>query len=334
MAWVKNKDLLMNSSSGGIFTVLANYVLDKRGVVVGAFLNQDNMALSHIIVENKDELFKLRGSKYFQSNSYDIYDRVIEYIKNDKWVLYSGTACQVKALLSLCKGIDLSKLITVDVLCHGVASRKVVLKYLNAKKSQFKKEIKELRFRTKDVPWYNGGGTSICLTFKDDTKTIINRKIDTFFMGFNCDLFLRDSCYKCKFIGVDRFSDFTLADFWGIKEEIVGKQQYSLGVGLVLANSEKGIKIWTSDSIQRTIVCNEVDAKDAVPNNSALHSNRVKHHNHDYFFSHLDRITFDRLVHRCLWREFAKNYIKDCLGERKIRIIKKALRWNRDSIHE
>ena len=170
MAWHKNDEVLEKSSSGGVFTALADYVLTRNGVVFGAVKNPDTQEVCHIMINDAKDLDKLRLSKYYQSDTKKVYQQVKEILLQNRFVLFSGTACQVAGLYSaldqwkinpeIIKGEASRRLITADVLCHGCTSKKVVSCYIKAKEKQYKKKIIDYHFRvkTKDVGWQSGGG--------------------------------------------------------------------------------------------------------------------------------------------------------------------------------
>lgn len=161
MAWHKDKNVLLNSSSGGAFTALADFILSKKGIVVGAALDEQSREVVHIAIENREFLNKLRRSKYYQSRTGDIYNRIREWIEQKRYVLFSGTACQIAALYSMLGKLgDSEYLLTVDVLCHGVASKAIMDAYIKSKEKKYRRKIKAYYFRIKEEPtgWHAGGG--------------------------------------------------------------------------------------------------------------------------------------------------------------------------------
>ena len=125
--------------------------------------------------------------------------------------------------------------LTVDVLCHGVANKSIVNGYLNDKRKKIHKKINDYRFRVKpkDSDWWFGGGTRMRVDFNDGTRFIDNKETGTYFVGFNHYLFLRKSCYECRYVGTDRISDITLADFWGVDQVKITQHEKSLGVSVI-----------------------------------------------------------------------------------------------------
>ena len=325
MAWSLDDNILKKSSSGGIFTALANYVLDREGIVFGVYQNPETLILKQIPITNREDLDLVRKSKYYQSMAYPAFKKVKELLKERKWVLFSGTICQIEALLATLRGVETDTLITVDVLCHGVSSVEIFRSYVRSKKKRSKKKICKIEFRTKDIPWAGGGGTSMTHHYTDGTQDIFSNMRDTYFRAFNANLILRDSCYQCKFTNTNRKSDFTIADFWGIPDEIADKEHQEKGVGLVLVNNLRAEIIW--NSLQEQVYSKKVSKELAMPFNSSLSHPPVSYPKREKFFGKYQAdVDFDHLVKTCMWKEFTKLKIKDLVGEKTIDSVKKVLR--------
>ena len=228
-AAMADDEIRMKSSSGGIFTLLAEDILDKGGYVCGAAFD-DNWDVHHIIVDNKNDLEKLRGSKYVQSDTEDCYKKIKKLLDEDKYVLFSGCPCQVAGLYSFL-GKNYEKLYTVDILCHGSPSRGVWKKYLNENFN--KNEIKKINFRDKNKIGWSCSHCTISTKNGDDIVT------DDFTKLFHASINLRESCYDCKYSKKPRPADITLGDFWGISDHIKGLND-GKGLSFVLTNNEKG----------------------------------------------------------------------------------------------
>ena len=239
-------------------------------------------------------------------------------------VLFSGTACQIAGILS---SLDATKtktnnLITVDVLCHGVPNRKVVEAYIKSQQKKYRKRIIDNTFRTKEVPWTSG--SSMTLYFEDNTRLILSAEEDPYFIGFNQNLFLRPSCYKCAFAGTNRQADFTLADFWGIHTiKNVSQEMLNDGVSFVLINSTKGLKLWSE--IKENVCCEDAPLEKARQYNLALIKPQKQHKQRDMFFKYLSKVDFNTLVHICCFDTYCKNTAWRILGKERILKIKKVL---------
>ena len=308
MGWHKDKEVLKTSSSGGLFTSLSQYVFDRGGVVFGAVKNKDNRIV-HTYAESMEELEPLKLSKYYQSDLGNSYSQVKSFLLQDTMVLFTGTACQIAGLKNYL-GKEYEILLTMDVLCHGAASKKVVDAFIKSKEKQFKKHIIDYHFRVKEKErgWYNGGGTRMHLFFEDGTSVVEPGRYDTFFLGFNHNYFLRESCYRCRFCGTERISDFTLADYWRCDHKEISEEQLKLGVALILANSERSIDIldWISDSI----VLYEIEATNAIAHNRALVGPQERPSIRDDFFHRLDSEDYDRIIHSQFRNLFRKRKVK------------------------
>ena len=204
----KDEQVRMKSSSGGIFSILAEYIIKNNGVVYGAGFDED-FNIKHKRILYSTDLDLLRGSKYVQSSIGDIYKQVKNDLENNNPVLFTGTPCQVEGLRSYLRK-EYVNLITMDFICHGVPSPLVWEKYLKKMKKSKQENIKNIYFRNKDIGWKL---FSLKIIFD---KRIYSNDLnnDLFMKGFLQDVYLRPSCYNCKFKKINRISDITVADFF------------------------------------------------------------------------------------------------------------------------
>ena len=237
----KNKNIKeqKESSSGGIFSVIANYVLENNGIVFGCAFNS-NIVAEHIAIKIKDELYKLRGSKYVQSNTNNTYTEVKRYLDNNKLVLYSGTPCQIAGLKAALNK-DYVNLITADLVCHGVPSPKLFKKYINYLEEKYKSKIKSFEFRNKEK---NGWGYTAKIVFFNEKKLYINANLDSYYKSFLKSYTFRDVCYNCKYATTERISDITLADYWGIQNKIPDFYDEQ-GISAIIINTQKGKNLFS-----------------------------------------------------------------------------------------
>lgn len=250
----------MDSSSGGIFTLLAEKVLSDNGVVFGASF-ADDYSVEHIPVYKKEDVYKLRGSKYVLSRMGGTFQKVKEELESNKMVLFCGTPCQVAGLsFYLHKSYD--NLLLVDFICHGTPEQKVWMKYLEERTCG--KKIKKINFRDKRNGW---GDFSLSIEYTDGTKYISSNTQDPYLKGFIHNFIIRDACFACKNKGIDnRKSDITLGDLWGA-EFLCPTLYDDKGTSLVMINSEKGNKFF--ESISDSIVTEKIDEKKALEINWA-----------------------------------------------------------------
>lgn len=250
----KNKDenIRANSRSGGVFTALSDYVLNIGGVIYGCALDKNFMAV-HKRATTKQERDEFRGSKYVQSVMGNTYLQVKEDLNNSLNVMFSGTPCQVdglKRFLSV-SNVNMTNLITVDLVCHGVPSPKVWGDYLKYRKEKMGSDIVHVDFRNKkDFGWKDHVET---LTFNNG-KIVSSRYYRDLFYS---DYIIRRSCHECNYTSKKRVADITLADFWGI-DSLDSSFNDNKGVSLILINSDLGKNLF--DKISDKLICEEFDS--------------------------------------------------------------------------
>ena len=311
----KNGKIRSESSSGGIFTLLAEEIIDMKGIVFGVAFDE-NFNVMHKYVENKEQLKELRGSKYLQSDIKEIYKQVKAFLEQDRYVLFTGTPCQVEGLKSFLQQ-NYDRLYTQDIVCHGVPSKKVWQKYLGNSKNMKYGKIKNINFRNKKDSW-----ESYSMNIEYDNYTYnINHNNDMYMKAFLQDLSLRDSCYSCHFKKFNRNSDITLADFWGISK-IKPKLNDHKGISLVIVNSKKGEKLLGKIKDKCSII-EEVDIEETIKYNKSFITSAVQNKEREQFFKDLNsNMEFEKVV-----KKYTKNQsiLKKSIKNGK-RIIKKILR--------
>lgn len=217
------------ASSGGVFPVISQKALEKGYYVAGAVL-ADDFSIKHIVSDDASVIKKMYESKYGESSLGSVYPDVKKLLDNNNGVMFSGTPCQIAGLYSYL-GKKYEKLITVSVVCHGVPSPRALsdrLKTLSADK-----RIKKLSFRNKNKLGWNSG---VCIEYSDGSSYAAPALSDVFMEGFLCDVYLRESCYSCKYKS-DVYSDIILGDFWGIEK--ITDSFDNRGVSYVSLNNKK-----------------------------------------------------------------------------------------------
>lgn len=233
---IKKEDLY-TVSSGGAFWAFSQTIIDKGGVVYGA-VQEDVDVIFHCRARDKDGIKRIRRSKYFQSDTRLTMRQVKDDLKNGLLVLYSGTGCQIAGLKAYL-GKEYSNLITCDVVCHGVPSKKVWKKYREEKEHQEGKKIQGLIFRDKSAGWSHN---QYKITYEDGTIEKEPSPTQLFHAGYLSGLFYRPSCGYCRFASLPRVADITLADYWQYNGKY--RQTYEdLGVSLITVNNAKGDKL-------------------------------------------------------------------------------------------
>ena len=265
-AFSKNDLLRMGSSSGGIFSELADVVLQSAGLICGAEYDVEG-AVKHICVDNKMELWKLRGAKYSQSILGDSFQILKKQLDSGRKVLFSGTPCQVAGLKSFLKR-DYDNLICVDFVCHGIPSPMVWEKYIKyrAQNDNGGVAASHINLRNKESGW-SKYSYSVEFTYSDNNRYLCKNGADPFMCFFVGDYILRESCSDCHFKGYSRVSDITLGDFWGIWD-VCPEMDDNKGTSLVLLHSQKGKQLF--QSVSERIEVQEVSLEQASQMNPSM----------------------------------------------------------------
>lgn len=285
-----NASVRMVSSSGGVFTLIAEAVLAKGGAVFGAGWDE-NMQLKHICVEQPDQLAKLRGSKYVRSQLGGSYAKAKEMLEAGRPVLFTGTPCQIGGLRSYLKQ-DYPNLICQDIICHGAPMPQVWDKYLRFREAAAGAKATAVNFRDKSTGW---SSYSVSMDFQNGATYRCSARTDPYMRAFLQDLTLCDSCYRCKFKTRQRQSDITLADFWGI-QQILPTMHDDKGTSLVFVHSEKGIALL--ESLQDRLTLMEADTDMALNSNPSMLRSAAKPANRDDFLQALNETNFQTLTEK------------------------------------
>ncbi len=262
-AVVAKDDMLReNSSSGGVFSLLARRVLARDGVVFGVAFDE-NWRVIHIAAEDETDLSRLRGSKYVQSEIGLTYRDAKAALDNGRRVLFTGTPCQIAGLRAYLKK-EYDNLLTIDVVCHGAPSPMIFREWLDYEVAHHG-DIADIAFRKKAPGW-----KSFCAQVThqngDVTKCMLR---EGYMRGFLDDLYLRDSCYTCPYASAERVADISLGDYWHYQES--GPEHIEdddRGVSLVIVNTEKGNAAFRA--IKRQIALGKRSYEDALRGNPVL----------------------------------------------------------------
>lgn len=262
-ACAKEIELLKQSTSGGFFGVLGKYIIENNGIVYGAAFDQ-SLHVRHIGISNDKELCQLQGSKYVQSEIYNILEEIACNLKQRKKVLFCGTGCQIAALNNFL-GNEYENLFTVELVCHGVPSPKVFEKYINWLEKKRGEKIEEYNFRTKKKRTIGDHNQVYYKTQSKEYFDFIYK--DPYYDSFLTGKTLRESCCNCQYKGNKRVADITLGDFWGI-EKCIKDFPLDNGVSLVFINSLKGRELFKS--ISGGFIFQETTYEEAVKCNLAV----------------------------------------------------------------
>lgn len=291
----KNEQIRKESSSGGIFTLIAEEILKQGGVVFGARYS-NNFEVIHSFVEREEELKLFRESKYVQSKIGDCYKKAKEFLENNRYVLFTGTPCQIEGLYSYLQK-DYNKLYTQDISCHGVPSPMIWRKYKESIENKYNSQIDNINFRDKTKGWNR---YLVSYTLKNGKKHGDYNLKNRYMRAFLEDLSNRKSCNNCQFKGINRKADITLADFWGINH-VLPKMNDNRGTSLVIINSEKGEYIF--EKIKENIRYEKVKIEDAVKYNPSMVISAKQNPKRKEFFEKVKNSSFDNAAQDCIQRE-------------------------------
>lgn len=280
VAYTKNATVRKNSSSGGMFTELAESVLKNNGVVFGCAFDDDFNA-HHIMIDNISDLEKLRGSKYIQSQIESTYKEAERILKNGKLVLFSGVACQIAGLNSYLRK-DYNNLITVDVLCHGVPSGKAWRKYIDDNQKRHNAKLNKYYFRNKDNGWKVFTVKQMYMDNQGESSPFNKDSFMQLFLGEVC---LRPSCHNCRFKDIRRPSDITLGDCWGV-QNYMPEMDDDKGTSVVIAHTKKGVNIL--NSVKNNLVIKKAKLDRALPPTADSRKSVLPHKNREIFFKQLN----------------------------------------------
>ena len=231
--WAQNEQDRLDAASGGAFTGLAHsfFHSHKGEKVAVAGANLANNHVSHIMIEHEEDIPLLANSKYIQSDTKGIYKNVSDKLKAGYWVMFSGCPCQIAALYGvLGKKRDNERLITIEVVCHGIACQEALDLHLKYYHSPHIYSFRDKRQGTQDWKY------SQCTTIEIDGKPCkLSRKDDVFYAIYAGWLLDRKSCSNCRYATIERVADISLADFWGLSVP----DYYKQGVSLIMTNNDK-----------------------------------------------------------------------------------------------
>lgn len=288
----RNEGERQDSTSGGIFSLLAGNVIDRGGIVFGAAYG-DDFVVRHIAVTSRTELPRLRSSKYVQSVIGKSLQDVETALKSGRQVLFSGTPCQCSGLKAFLRK-DYDNLLLVDLICHGVPSPKVWQTYIDYRASKENGGTRPVRInmRSKATGW-GRYGYSIEFDYGEDYITRIHNSQDLFMKAFIGNICLRYSCSDCIAKGVERCTDFTLGDYWGVWDQHPEFDD-NKGTSIVFVHSEKGHKIL--EQITDQIDYLKVDTDEAYKENMSLVKSSEAHEKRDEFLARINISNFKELV--------------------------------------
>lgn len=246
-AFCDDDEIRMSSSSGGVFSIIAEHILEINGTVYGVTMTEDCKGAKFLRISSKNELCRLRGSKYLQAKLGSCYNSVKKDLEQGLMVLFSGTGCQINGLKSFLQK-EYNNLFCVDVICHGTPSPGVWRRYVDEKQMEMNGKIVGIQFRCKDKNWLEYG---LKFINNNDKNAFIPMKEDPYMKLFLRDYSLRPSCFECT-AKKRKTSDITIADFWGI-DCVAPEMDDGKGVSLVLVRTDKGNELFQNISLHLNV---------------------------------------------------------------------------------
>ena len=298
-AWSINDNVRITSTSGGVFWEIASSFIQNGGIVVGCKYDEKWKSCYHAIATNIDELYDLKGSKYFQSDTAEIYKRVESLLKDNKEVLFCGTPCQNAALLSYLR-VDFAGLYTMDFICRSINSPKAFHAYLDELEQKYNSRVVKVQLKNKNRGWQS---LASYVEFANGEFSLMDKDNDPWVRGFIYnDLYTRKSCFKCRYKTLPRnASDISIGDFWGIKNQ--STEDMFKGISVILVNSEKGTRLL--DLAGHSLKTTPYTIEDVLPGNPALIRNPVPSEKSDAFFALINSgKSFSYSVEKCTRRTF------------------------------
>jgi coenzyme F420-reducing hydrogenase beta subunit/acetyltransferase-like isoleucine patch superfamily enzyme len=285
----KNLEIRFDSTSGGLFSALAEKMYRDGGYVGGVIYNEDFSA-SHFISNDKNDLSKLRSSKYLQSNAEGFYSKIKSLLTKNEKVLVCGTPCQMAALRAFLSK-DYENLIILDFICMGVASPKAHRKYFDFLETKFGSKVVYFKAKNKELGWRNLTKKSI---FANGKSFYGIKGQDLYSRAYHSHGINRPSCYQCVFKGFPRIADISLGDYWGV-EKVAKELDDDIGTSAVIINSKKGENFF--ESTKNKLKTKETIIDSMLKGNPAL-TKPVSNpkYNRDALFVDLDILGFDKIA--------------------------------------
>lgn len=286
----KNANTVAESSSGGMFTVLSDAFFQREDIVAACYYSYETSSVELSLFYDKEKRDEARGSKYIQAELKNSYRNLIDALRKnqDKKALVFGTGCQIAGLDLLLKKLHLrDRVLLIDLICHGAASSRLWKEYASKLEREQGAKISYITFKNKRNGWESPSAFAII----DGKEIPIKPYSDWFYMGWN----LRESCYNCPYTKIDRMSDMTIGDYWGI-QNVLPEFYDPMGVSLVIVHTADGMKLF--DHIRDKVDYVESNRKDCLQ--PRLVSPQLRPNNRD-----------------CFWRDMEQNGMDYCIEKYK-----------------
>ena len=306
--WNKDVKVRQDSSSGGVFSALAEYLFSLGGIVCGVVLD-DELPPYHTVASTKDDVKRMRGSKYLQSNTRLIFRQVKKALLLNRYVLFSGCPCQIAGLYTFLGNKKCEKLITCEIVCHGVPSVSVFNWYKAYLEKKAGSSIVDVDFRSKKYGW---SVSAMDFLYANGKKTIKARN-NLFMKAFYASLSIRKSCVECSYAKLPRVADITIGDYWRAVVQNYSKKERQQGISLILVNNDKAEHVISA--LQDKIVYEPITLQDAITKNTNIASLGKVNSKRDEFLSEYKHSDVRYLMTK-YFPITLKSYISTMLGKR------------------
>jgi coenzyme F420-reducing hydrogenase beta subunit len=302
-----------DSTSGGLFRELAVTVLKDGGAVAGCVYSDDYKSAYHTMIDKIDDLPRLMGTKYFQSNTEGIYEKVKKELDNGRKVLFAGTPCQNSALRSFL-GREYPNLYQMDFICNSISSPLAYRKYIEELEEKHNSKVAKVRFKDKAFGWAR---LTFRIKFDNGDEMIKDRYNDMWGKGLiRYNLYQRMSCYNCSFRNSPSLSaDITVGDFWGLKYD--DPYDNHKGISLAVINTEKGNDLFNKTKDRLFIMPEKIET--VREGNPRMLNNPILSNKREKFFKLLQNNSFSKSVEHCVGKnrdltpeKSIKGHAKNC----------------------
>ena len=291
--WAKDEDVRETSSSGGFATAISLSFVEDGGIVYTCGFDNGMFVFSK--ATNAEEVKKLKGSKYVKSNPQGVYEHIKKELLAGRNILFIGLPCQVAALINSIDSVDSGKLYTVDLICHGTPSPKL-LDYFLKKYNRSLRSMKSISFRKNNK----------MQIWSDDEGIVTKGASDKYTIAFLKGLTYTENCYKCLFARIERVSDLTLGDSWGSELN----EEKDKGISLALCQTDKGKELLQKANVE----LKNVNLDIAIMNNQQLSQSFIMPKSRANYFKNIKKgKSFNWGVFKCFPKECIKQDVKRVL---------------------
>lgn len=266
---------LNECSSGGMFYILAKYVIENHGIVFGVEFDENVRAI-HNYADNLEDCKKFRGSKYVRSDINNSYQEVKDFLEDNRLVLFTGTPCQCNALKVFLKK-NYENLILCDVICHNNPSPKVLKKYIEELEEKNGKKVKNIYFRSKENTWKN---QTPIIEYDDGQR----QEENSYHQAFGEGLLGRQSCFSCVFANKKRVTDFTIGDLWGVENFNLNIKEKN-GISLFTINSVKAEQLF--EKVKNELYYEKIESD--APYNNNHYKNTLSNNHRNKFYKQINK---------------------------------------------